>query len=440
MLAFSVVLNSTNENPIMSLNPTPCSAIPERAAGASPACAADAIPARHGADLQRSRRAAAPLLWLIRPRRLAQPDEHHWQQLGHWLNAGDPLADEVVRFIRDNGHREGWRLLEQGLQNGAQAVSDYPALHAFLAHCEHEPEWLDRAALQRGIEVSARSGKTGMRVLRDFGLMAGYQASAINQTLIKTGALEKGAQRRVAETTKWWMDCTSAGGLNPGGEGFRTTLRVRVIHAMVRAVLSERSDWNSAYLGLPVNQLDMQVTYLAFSVMFLLGQRFLGVPVSAQEGADVMHLWRYIGWLMGVDEQLLCNTEQEGRIALYRNLLSQPMADATSKQLAQALMDEPLQRYYPHAQWLRSHWDRQVHLSIIRLFIGRHGMRELGLPTGVLPWYPLVFAPGNAAVQTLIRLLPGGKAWLTRRGRAAQQSMLTILFGEHTPDIIRVNG
>ncbi|OZB15615.1 MAG: hypothetical protein B7X58_06275 [Marinobacter sp. 34-60-7] len=154
------------------------------------------------------------MLWLIRPRRLAQPDEHHWQQLGHWLNAGDPLADEVVRFIRDNGHREGWRLLEQGLQNGAQAVSDYPALHAFLAHCEHEPEWLDRAALQRGIEVSARSGKTGMRVLRDFGLMAGYQASAINQTLIKTGALEKGAQRRVAETTKWWMDCTSAGGLN----------------------------------------------------------------------------------------------------------------------------------------------------------------------------------------------------------------------------------
>src|SRR5690606_41141376 len=59
MLAFSVVLNSTNGKPIMSLNPAPCAAIPERATGASPACAADAIPARHGADLQRSRRAAA---------------------------------------------------------------------------------------------------------------------------------------------------------------------------------------------------------------------------------------------------------------------------------------------------------------------------------------------------------------------------------------------
>src|SRR5690606_6878740 len=138
--------------------------------------------------------------------------------------------------------------------------------------------------LQRGIEVSARSGKTGMRVLRDFGLMAGYQASAINQTLIKTGALEKGAQRRVAETTKWWMDCTSDGGLNPGGEGFRTTLRVRVIKAMVRAMLSERPDWNGADIGLPVNQLDRQVKDRAFSVMFLLAQRFLGEPVSAQEG------------------------------------------------------------------------------------------------------------------------------------------------------------
>ena len=396
------------------------------------------IPSRHGADLQRSRRAAAPLLWLIRDRKAAQPDDASWQQLGQWLNVGDPLADAVVSFISSHGHREGWRLFELGLQQGAQAVTGYPALHALFTHCEQDPPWLDRTALQRGTDVSARSGKTGMRVLRDFGLMAGYQASAINQTLIKTGALEKGAQRRVAETTKWWMDCTAAGGLIPGGDGYKTTLRVRVIHAMVRAGLRQRNDWDHDYLGLPVNQLDMQVTYLAFSVMFLIGQRILGVPVSASEGADVMHLWRYIGWLMGVNDALLYAGEQEGRVALYRNLLSQPMADDTSQQLAQPLMDEPLQRYYPNAQWLRSHWDRQVHLSIMRLFIGQQGMRDLGLPGTVLPWYPLLFTPANFTIQTLIRTVPGGKDWLTRRGRRAQESMMGILFGAHKPDILRI--
>src|SRR5690554_3036542 len=97
-----------------------------------------------------------------------------------------------------------------------------------------------------------------MRVLRDFGLMAGYQASGINQTLVKTGALERGATRRVAETTKWWMDCTTVGGLKPGSEGFKTTLKVRLIHAIIRQRLLKQADWNTAQWGVPINQLDMQ--------------------------------------------------------------------------------------------------------------------------------------------------------------------------------------
>ena len=101
-------------------------------------------------------------------------------------------------------------------------------------------------------------------------------------------------------------------------------------------------------------------------------------------------------------------------------------------------MDEPLQRHYPSMQWLRSHWDRQVHLSIIRFFVGRKGMRALGLPVWTFGWYPLVFAPVNFAVQSVIRCLPEGKDWLARRGRRAQKEMLDILFGEAPADIIQL--
>lgn len=397
------------------------------------------IPTRHGADQSRAQHAANPLLWLIKDRPSAAASEHDWQQLGQALNQGDPLADAVAVWIQQQPKKTGWHAFEQGLSQGASAVADIPTLFAFFQHCETTPDWVDHNTLQRASDVCARSGKTGMRVLRDFGLMAGYQASAINQTLVKTGALGKGAQRRVAETTQWWMSCIAPNGMSAQHAGYRTTLKVRIIHALVRHGLEQRPDWDADYLGRPINQVDMQVTYLAFSVMFLLGQRLLGVPVSKQEGNDVMHLWRYIGWLMGVDERLLVHSEQEGRIALYRNLLSQPMADDSSRQLAHALMDEPLQRHYPSNQWFRSHWDKHVHLSIIRFFIGRHGMRELGLPRHTLPWYPLLFTPCNYLAQSAIRCLPGGKGWLTKRGRNAQQGMLTILFGEHEPEIIDVN-
>jgi len=396
------------------------------------------IPDRYGIHIDQARRIASPILWLISDKNSAEPSPEEWQALGGQLNQGDPYADAVSEWLAANPGN--WRLIETALQKPVgESYQDLPdAVCQFFSHTQSEPDWLDKEAINRGCDVVARSGQTGMKVLRDFGLMAGYQASAINQTLVKTGALEKGAQRRVAETTKWWMDCTERGGILPGGEGFRTTLRVRLIHAMVRRQLSLRPDWDHEYLGLPVNQLDMQVTYLAFSVMFLIGQRVLGVPLSRQEADDVMHLWRYIGWLMGLDESLLASSEQAGRVALYRNLLSQALADETSCQLAKALMNEPLERHYPAFQWLRSHWDRQVHLSILRLFIGSQGMRALGLPQCTLPWYPLVFAPVNYTTQTLIRLLPGGKGWLARRGRRAQWSMLRILFGPSEPGITRV--
>ncbi len=394
-------------------------------------------PERHGIHIHTARKIASPILLTIKDKAAAEPNSVEWRELGKQLLCGDPLADDVAAWLATSEGR--WSVIEHALKGSAEDASSLPPeLQAFVHYANQLPDWLDEEALSRGCAVVARSGKTGMRILRDFGLMAGYQASAINQTLLKTGALEKGAQRRVAETTKWWMDCTEPGSVLPGGQGFSTTLRVRLIHAMVRRQLSVRKDWDHDYLGLPVNQLDMQVTYLAFSVMFLLGQRVLGVPVSKEEGADVMHLWRYIGWLMGLDESLLVDNEQEGCVALYRNLLSQAQADEGSKQLAQALMDEPLERHYPNAQWLRSRWDKEVHLSILRLFVGSQGMRRLGLPACRWPWYPFLFAPFNALVHTVLRLLPGGRVLLTRRGRRAQKRMLRILFGEYRQDITSI--
>lgn len=435
------------------------------------------LPERHGVHLNQSRRIASSLLWFIQDRDAAEPSAAEWQSLGEALTQGDPLADAVAAWLASEAGRGGWSKIESALMHSGEAAgeiddeaagelnselngelhdkpsksasSDSAEIHALLHATQTLPDWVVPEKLDRACEVIARSGRTGMRVLRDFGLMAGYQASAINQTLVRTGALEKGAARRVAETTKWWMDCTEPGALLPGQAGWRGTLKVRLIHAMVRRQLRLRKDWDHDYLGLPVNQLDMQVTYLAFSVMFLLGQRLLGTPVSQQEADAVMHLWRYNAWLMGVDERLLVDDEQAGRIALYRNLLSQATADETSAQLGRALLDEPLGRHYPDSirigalslpwrgQW-SARWHRQVHLSIVRFFVGREGCKALGLPSSALPWFPLIFAPTNFLVQAVARVIPGGKSWLVQRGRRVQQMQLQIMFGDAKASLLKV--
>lgn len=392
------------------------------------------IPSRHGADMITGRRLAGPVRWMTRGD--PKPSPQRWRELGEALMQSDPVADRLAAWMLESGLSKTRALFKQALDDGIQTLPHAPKpLSEFFAQVDNQPEWVDADLLIRGAEASQITGMAGLHALRDVALMGGYQAAAINKTLVLTGSLTQGPQRRLAETTKWWIDCTATGGMARFGDGFKNTVNVRLMHSLVRRRVQRMSAWDSGAWGLPINQSDMAGTQLGFSVIFLLASRVLGVPLTSGEGHAVMHLWRYIGWLMGVDERWLATSEPEGRTLLYQILLSQAPPDDSSQQLGRALMDEPLQRFYPNLGWLRGRFDRARHLSISRLFLHAQGMRDLGLPERVLPWYPAITAPINLARHSAHRLLPGGRQHMASAGRDAQISYLQILFGDKRPAI-----
>jgi hypothetical protein len=385
------------------------------------------VPLRWVADLPAARLMARRLRWMVSD--ATEPTEAQWETMGQALWRGDPLADDVVDWIREVGMARAWSLFEQAIQQG-DAPDQPPALRRFVAATRTWPAWVDPQRMALGARVLQSTGLHGMMVLRDAGLMAGYQASAINQTLVMTGSLQKGAQRRVAETTSWWLACIDDEGMQPGAPGHMMTLRVRIMHALVRRQLLGRADWDAEKLGVPVNQVDMQATYLAFSVVQLLALKTTGLWLTRRESDAVMHLWRYIGWLMGVEASLLCDDESEGRRMLYHNVLGQAPADDTSVALARALMDEPLQRHYPNLPRLRGLLNRARHQSLVSWFVGSNGLRALGLPAA-WPWYPLLMAVPLALRSTLLHAVPPlGEAW-RRHAREVQRRYLDVLMGAH---------
>jgi hypothetical protein len=97
--------------------------------------------------------------------------------------------------------------------------------------------------------------------------------------------------------------------------------------------------------------------------------------------------------------------------------------------MARPMIDEPLGRSYPRFAWLRRRYDRARHLSISRAFLGRKGMRNIGFPAGVLPWYPLLKLPLNLSWHLSSLLLPGGKRRAARIGRGRQERFLAELSG-----------
>jgi hypothetical protein len=103
--------------------------------------------------------------------------------------------------------------------------------------------------------------------------------------------------------------------LRPGGRGWKMALRIRCLHAKVRrSLLTSAHTWDTETYGIPINQEDMAATLLAFSLNVIYGIEFVaGTSISNVEKHDYMVLWRYVGWLLGVDIHLdPCNTRYVG--------------------------------------------------------------------------------------------------------------------------------
>src|SRR5690606_24376476 len=149
------------------------------------------------------------------------------------------------------------------------------------------------------------SGLTGLIVLRDYCLMGGYESSAINKPLIFTGALKKGAVKRLTETVTLWVDITANDALKKGGTGLEAILLTRCIHSFARSNILKHGDWNSDKWGIPLNTWDMLATNIGFSLVYLIGLKQMKFNLLKTEIDGVFHLWRYVGTLLGIPLALL---------------------------------------------------------------------------------------------------------------------------------------
>ncbi len=327
----------------------------------------------------------------------------------------DEIGEALALAIRER--RVGMKQFKLALDQGITAVPDAPReLVAFFEAVTAEPDWLDRPRLERGARVCLRGRRASLFVLSTGALMNGYRSSATSRQLVASGRLvEGGTADRVAETTRWWYEVVRPGGMEPGGEGWRLTVHVRLMHAMVNAGMEGSPDWEVAEWGRPINQADQASTLGLFGAAFLLQSRVLGRPITRVQGADAMHLWRYVGHLMGVDPQWLPSTETEGLRILYHFGTYAPGPDEHSRQLAAALASWWGQQQYKRFGALRRRYERSRLLGIQVVYSGVRGVRELGLPV-VPPWWLPFEWCGNLATAIPAAVVPACERAEHRRG------------------------
>lgn len=218
------------------------------------------------------------------------------------------------------------------------------------------------------------------------------------------------------------------------GDGFRLTVHVRVMHALVNHDFEANDRWDIPRYGLPINQSDQAGTLGLFNSTVLLGMRMLGRIVTRAESPAIMHLWKYVGWLMGVHEDWLFDTEREQNVFNYDVLLAQADATPAGTALATALVDGQLTQDYGHLHTVHGHCARLRLLSMLRYFLGKQSLRDLDLP--IIPaWAVPPIITRNLLESGLVARTRLGRRYLEHATDRSSQRLLKLRLGTAPAEI-----
>jgi len=329
----------------------------------------------------------------------------------------DPLADAVVEAIEALPPQSGWAALEQALATGIASVPSAPdALRALFAEIDNVPVWVDWATIDRGGELLFRSGIVGGIVLGAKSLVLGYVSPAGNKPLVLSGRLKQQAARRLNETSRFVQAVCRPGGLRRHGDGLAITVKVRLMHARVRRMILQSGRWDAASLGAPINQHDMAGTQLLFSVSVLEGLRAFGFKIESEESESYMHLWRYVGRLIGVDPEISVGSELDARALADLIAATQDAPDDDSRALTRALLESPSEGAKTDEARRRATYTTRLGQGFVRGLVGDEMADALGVPR--TPWrYAMDVARAATRATELAReTIPGARAALIDSG------------------------
>lgn len=237
-------------------------------------------------------------------------DRKRWNnaKLDAFRQVMDPVADDVIAQIFAKGDVKAVNTLMGNIFRTDQPIPpELPEEAQAYFKNTALPPWADQQQLAIAQQLFTRNGWQVAMGLFCSSLPQAYACAHGAHVITQTQGMTKHVKQRVFETAQFLFDVMDEGALKPSGQGVRTAQKVRLMHATVRHLLIKRPDpkWNAELRGQPINQEDLAGTLMTFSIVTLDSLRLLGVPYSPQEADAWLHAWKVVGFLLGIDAELL---------------------------------------------------------------------------------------------------------------------------------------
>ncbi len=230
------------------------------------------------------------------------------QYLNNQRQRTDDAADELVKRLFASGRQTELYALFQ-LKDNELVQAKSSSTKEFLLARKPLPVWFDEKKLQRGQQVFETYAMEIMTLLGALALPYCYAGSPGNKALYLSEKMRKAPGKRLFDTAQFIISVSTPGGLTQSGTGHIHINKTRLIHAIARYYL-QQGNWNAAW-GQPINQEDMAGTNLAFSYIILLGLQKSGFILTEIEKEDFLFLWRYIGYQLNLEQELLPDSFQQ---------------------------------------------------------------------------------------------------------------------------------
>ncbi|KAI0824901.1 hypothetical protein BC628DRAFT_1376486 [Trametes gibbosa] len=241
--------------------------------------------------------------------------------------AGILASDEEValaqEFFLDNSIQIMQALLHYSLAGGfasPRIVATLEAVSYLVPHVQKDSEASPSADLSAilGNISKASTDRTFSRLSETFQFVLDVMGCFASPTPVYPISNKFGDKHRNEdhERPSPIEDCSDVSYLMPGGEGWNSTVRVRLLHGIARWRVQERWDREGhAQAGVPISQEDMAATLAAFSTVPIWCLNRLGMAPSPASASAYLALWRHVGFYLGVSPPILLRHFRDTRAA-----------------------------------------------------------------------------------------------------------------------------
>lgn len=235
-----------------------------------------------------------------------------------------------------------------------------------------KPSPEEQRILERGQAFFNERGDIYLAMLGFYSLPYCYAFADGAEVLVRSKRIMEESGKRLGETAKFLLEIFKPGAFISSNHAFLVCAKIRLIHAFSRYFINQYAkDWKDEY-GKPINQEDLLGTNLAFSLLVLRGMRKIGLTISTSETELILAYWKYLGKLMGIQEDFWPETAKEA-FELEKLIRKRHMKNSMAgEKLIRSLLN-----YYEENQ--KEEFLKGKSESLVAYMVGKEASNALGI-------------------------------------------------------------